>query len=280
MDHWQVALSLGLKVVSCGRYDGRDSDAMSERALEEFELIVVLKGEVSLRDDEGRIDVASGHSLLLRPGSRHHSISALSGEPSYYWVRFVPTVSDVKEYQIEIPQVSKVQRNPLVAELFQRLIDEQTAQRSEPLYLALLLAQILYEVSRQPPENKPNRGSSLIERAEAYIADHVSEKVTTAAVAHALHVSPDYLNRVFRRVHEMTITEYIHRRKLVDAASMLCDTTGAVAEIASQCGYRSAGHFRRMFERYQGISPGAYRRMMARGAFALLAERRLNASDR
>jgi AraC-like DNA-binding protein len=126
-----------------------------------------------------------------------------------------------------------------------------------------LILQILCEVERTGSETHA-RGAALIGRAEAFIAHHLAEKLSTARLARALRINPDYLNRVCRAVHDMTVTEYLRRRRLTDAAAMLRDTTESVGEIAMACGYPSIRHFRRTFERYRGLSPGAYRRLMAR----------------
>jgi AraC-like DNA-binding protein len=96
------------------------------------------------------------------------------------------------------------------------------------------------------------------------VTKNLAEKISTAKIGRALRTNPDYLNRVFREANGMTVTEYIHRRRLTDAAGMLRDEDGTISEVADACGYASVGHFRRMFQRYHGVTPGAYRRLVAR----------------
>ena len=62
----------------------------------------------------------------------------------------------------------------------------------------------------------------------------------------------------------MTLTEHIHRRRLHDAEALLREGTDSILEVATACGFASVGHFRRVFERYHGLSPTAYRRLYAR----------------
>jgi two-component system response regulator YesN len=127
-----------------------------------------------------------------------------------------------------------------------------------------MLWQILLEVRRDPIEVEAPRGSVLAGRAEAYIINHLADRLSTARIARALRMNPDYLNRVFRKVHGTTMTEYLHRRRLADATKLLRESTDSVAEIASACGYATVAHFRRMFERFNGLSPREYRRLHAR----------------
>lgn len=264
MDDLPLFVDLGLDVVSCGLFISSGKGTHPNRVLDNYELIVVRRGSLSIWEDDERFDVPEGHSLLLYPGRRHRGAAPFDPDLSFYWIHFLVGSRRAQKTHLTVPQFARVQRPACVAELFHRYLDDQEAHRLDPLYGSLLLAQILCEVGRQPQDSAPVRGNALSGRAEAYVTRHLAEKLTTSHIARALRINPDYLNRVFRGVHQMTMTEYIHRRKLTDAAGMLRDTTDAISEIAASCGYRSAGHFRRMFERYHGISPGEYRRMMAR----------------
>jgi AraC-like DNA-binding protein len=128
---------------------------------------------------------------------------------------------------------------------------------------ALRVLLMLCEVARAPAQD-PGHGAVLAGRAEAYISSHLAEPLSTRRVAKALRVNPDYLNRAFRRVHRTTITEHIHRRRLHDAEFLLREGTDSVLEVATACGFTNVSHFRRVFQRYHGVSPTAYRGLYAR----------------
>ena len=95
----------------------------------------------------------------------------------------------------------------------------------------------------------------------AYIGAHVREPIQTAMVASALRCNPDYLGRVFREAHGFTLTAAIHHRRLRRARELLMDSQLGVAEIAGECGFADAAYFGRMFRRYEGMPPLAYRRL-------------------
>jgi AraC-like DNA-binding protein len=264
VDRLDVTLNLGIEVISCGLFLSSGRGTHPDRVLDSYELIVVRKGILSIWENDVRFDVPPGHALLLYPGRRHRGAAPFGRDLSFYWIHFVLRHQSSQGNCLRLPQYVRVQRLECVAELFHRYLDDQEARRLDPLYSALLLLQILCEVGRGPLVARTERGTALAGRAEAYVTHHLAEKLSTARIARALRINPDYLNRVFREVHHMTMTEYIHRRRSTDAAGMLRDTTDAITEVASACGYPSVGHFRRMFERYHGVSPGAYRRLMAR----------------
>jgi AraC-like DNA-binding protein len=253
----------GLRVVACGLFISSGKGTHPDRVLNDHELIVVRKGTLSIWEDDVLFNVPAGHALLLYAGRRHRGATPFARDLSFYWIHFVPQTQRRRKALLQVPQFCKVARPDCIAELFHRYLDDQEAKRLDPLYASLLLLQILCEVSR-PLEVRAARGAALSGRAEAYVTRHLADQLSTARIAHALRTNPDYLNRVFREVHHLTVTEYIQRRRLTDAAGMLRDTADGISEVAAACGYASVGHFRRLFQRFHGMSPGAYRRLMAR----------------
>ncbi len=263
----KVAPELGLEVVACGLFISSGRGEHPDRVLDSYELIVVRKGTLSLWEEDVRFDIGPGQALVLFPGRRHRAAAPFARELSFYWIHFVPQGPPGRAASIELPQVMQVQRPECVAEFFHRYLEDRQAERLDPMSASLLLLLILREVGRAPLDaapSPPSRGAALAGRAEAYVTRYLAEKLSTARIARALRVNPDYLNRVFRSLHQVTLTEYLQRRRATDAAIMLRDTTNTVAEIASACGYDSVGHFRRVFQRHHGVSPSAYRALMAR----------------
>ena len=262
MDLLSVTPRIGLEVLSCGLFISNGQGRHPDRVLSTYELIVVRQGTLSILEDDVRFEVEPGHALVLFPGRRHRGTSRFPPELSFYWIHFTAKAYRQRQ-RLAIPQLVKVARPHCVAELFHRYLDDQEARRLDPLYASVLLLQILCEVVR-PPEQVQGSGAALSGRAEAYVAHHFSEKLSTARIAHALRVNPDYLNRTFRKLRNMTLTEHIHRRRLQDACAMLRETADSISEVAVACGYPDPGYFRRVFKRYHGTSPAAYRRLMAR----------------
>jgi AraC-like DNA-binding protein len=264
-DNVQLELPpLGIEVGPCGLFISSGKGTHPDRVLNDYELIVVRRGTLSIWEDDVRFDVPPGHALVLYPRRRHRGATAFARDLSFYWIHWVfkpqPTTGPI----LDVPQLIKVERPEYVAELFHRLLDDRESQILEPYYAGLMLWQILLEVRRAPVALEAPRGAVLAGRAEAYIINHLAERLSTGRIARALRINPDYLNRVFRDVHGMTMTEYLHRRRLSDAAKLLRESTDSVTEIASACGYATVAHFRRMFKRFNGLAPREYRRLHAR----------------
>ncbi len=260
----QLTPNLGLDVVACGLFISSGKGTHPDRVLGDHELIVVRKGTLSIWENDVRFDVPAGHALLLYAGRRHRGASPFGRDLSFYWIHFITRPQRRQKLRLDVPQFCRVARPDCIAELFHRYLDDQESGRLDRLYASVLLLQILCEVSRKPIPADTTRGAALTGRAEAYVTRHLVEKLSTASIARALRVNPDYLNRVFRKVQHMTVTECIQRHRMKNAAAMLRDTTDAISEVSSASGYQSTGYFRRLFERFYGVSPHDYRRLMAR----------------
>ncbi|MES1174243.1 MAG: AraC family transcriptional regulator [Myxococcales bacterium] len=256
--------NLGIKVGPCGLFISSGRGTHPDRVLNDYELIVVRKGSLSIWENDVRFEVPPGHALVLYPRRRHRGATPFGRDLSFYWIHWVFKQPGKAAGTLEIPQLVRLQRPEYVTELFHRFLDDQASHRLAPYDAALGLLQILSEVGRAPLSATEASGNSLVGRAEAHIIRHMAEPLSTARLARALRINPDYLNRAFRKVHGMTITEYLHRRKLQDAAMLLRESTDSIAEIASACGYGTPVHFRRMFQRFNGVTPRDYRRLHAR----------------
>ena len=84
-----------------------------------------------------------------------------------------------------------------------------------------------------------------------------------------LHVSPNYLSRVFRREAGVTLTAQIHHARLEHARLLLAAGDRSISEIAYLVGYQNYRDFYRNFVKYERASPRQARRSMSRIETAL-----------
>ena len=74
----------------------------------------------------------------------------------------------------------------------------------------------------------------------------------------------DYLGRVYRQAFGRTLTDAIHLRRFRQAQSLLLESDANISEIAAECGYDDVGYFRRIYKRFEGMPPSAYRKLHSR----------------
>lgn len=78
-------------------------------------------------------------------------------------------------------------------------------------------------------------------------------------------VSSEHLCRCFRREFGVTPVEYLTRLKLQSAMRDLLSTGKSVEHIARDNGFSNGNYFGKVFRRYMGMSPGAYREQQRPG---------------
>lgn len=119
------------------------------------------------------------------------------------------------------------------------------------LQLTDFLNRLLLESQTGEPE--------IIQKAKAFIADRIDEKISLEQVANEVHVSIYYFCKQFKQHTAMTFTEYVNRQRIELAKGELKNSNKAVTEIAYAVGYQSLSQFNRSFLKFTGESPRQYR---------------------
>lgn len=96
------------------------------------------------------------------------------------------------------------------------------------------------------------------------IEDHFATRTTVGQYAAQLGVSAPHLNRLSRRILSASPNALISKRRMIEAERLLTFTRNSIAEVAIRSGYQDAPYFNRVFKRKHGVSPGAYRKALAR----------------
>lgn len=99
-----------------------------------------------------------------------------------------------------------------------------------------------------------------LNRAMAYIEEHLAGAVDMDALACIAACSKYQLQRMFPYLAGVTLPEYIRRRAMTRAAQDLRATDAKVVDVALRYGYDSPTAFARAFRRVHGMSPSDARR--------------------
>jgi AraC family transcriptional regulator len=103
-----------------------------------------------------------------------------------------------------------------------------------------------------------------IQRAIAYMEDHMLEPINYEDVARQVYMSNYHFHRIFSMMTGITANEYIRNRRLSMAGQELTLSSQKVIDIAYKYGYDSPESFTKAFTRFHGISPNVAKRSGAR----------------
>jgi AraC family transcriptional regulator len=110
------------------------------------------------------------------------------------------------------------------------------------------------------PASRP-RGLSQrqLRRAVEYIEAHLGDDPSLAALAAATALSPIYFARQFKLATGLPPHQYLLQQRLERAKRLLSADELPISAIAIDCGFCHQEHFTRLFRRYCGTTPAAYR---------------------
>ncbi|RGM19425.1 AraC family transcriptional regulator [Eubacterium sp. OM08-24] len=94
-----------------------------------------------------------------------------------------------------------------------------------------------------------------ISAAIDYIETNLDKDLSYEEAARIACCSPYYFQRIFSYISGITLSEYVRRRKMTQAAFELQRTESKVIDIALKYGYSSPTSFNRAFQNVHGITP-------------------------
>jgi AraC-like DNA-binding protein len=106
-----------------------------------------------------------------------------------------------------------------------------------------------------------HRDSKLCRTAMEFVEKRLHDKLNREEIAAALHVSPDYLGRVFQHTTGVSLMRYVTSRRIEAAKLVLANGTETIGEITQLVGFSSTASFSGAFKRATGYSPIDYRRL-------------------
>jgi len=236
----------------------------------EHELIFVRSGILHIREDHQHFDVGPDEAIVLSPEKLHAGTADYDVDLQFYWIHFHCTSSITAENDqvasLRVPKYCRVARPQVLEMYFRRLLHDAPEQILTPLAASSLMTLMLTELAiTRPGGDRPLSPPNIVAgRAYTYIQSHLHLPLTTSMLAREMNCSAGYLSRVFRAMHGRTITDAIHAERILHAQRLMIITDLDVESIAGESGFPSPSYFIKVFKRYTGMTPLAYRRLHAR----------------
>ncbi|MDR3139536.1 MAG: helix-turn-helix domain-containing protein [Treponema sp.] len=103
------------------------------------------------------------------------------------------------------------------------------------------------------------RHASALRKAERFIWDNYTRKISLQEIADASGLSAPYFSTIFKEEMGENLSAYLNRLRAEKAAVMLTETDIPLSEIACICGFEDQSWFSKIFKSFAGVSPGKYR---------------------
>lgn len=247
-----------------------------------FELVFVLEGEGVQIINEHRLPYAKDKLFIIFPEDTHDF--EIMSTTRFCFIRFgrehlrtlgkewLRHLEYIFHHHHHLPGCILANRpdKPLTRALVEGMLREQEggAPHSGEVTAQLLNALITIAARNirllAPLPGKKDLGG----RATAllhYIHENIylPEALKAEKIAEHCHVSPAYISEYFKNKTGTGMQEYImnYRMKLVE--TRLRYTEMQVSEIVEELGFSDASHLNRLFRKYSGMAPGAFRKSLS-----------------
>ncbi|MCR4775171.1 MAG: AraC family transcriptional regulator [Saccharofermentans sp.] len=156
-----------------------------------------------------------------------------------------------------------------ISHLAERIVSEMKASRySKELMIQTLTVELMINLSRamrnEWEENirvKTGKAKELVAIARQYMDANFDQGVTVAQAAQYVFLSQGYFTRAF--VHEMGMSpmNYLMKKRIERACSLLENNEIKVSAISLQSGFSSPQRFNVAFRKLMGMTPMEYRKL-------------------
>ncbi|SAL60087.1 AraC family transcriptional regulator [Caballeronia peredens] len=110
-----------------------------------------------------------------------------------------------------------------------------------------------------PYLSAPADETSPVAKVQAYVMEHIGERLSVAQLARVAGMSERNFARAFVQLAEMTPHEFVERARVDAARNVLESSDTPLKTVAYECGFGTADRMRLVFTRRLGVSPNDYR---------------------
>jgi AraC-like DNA-binding protein len=115
-----------------------------------------------------------------------------------------------------------------------------------------------------------SREARVVNAAVSYVERNLHGRICQSEIARTCGMSSSQFSRVFKHGHGTTFQEYVLQRRINQAVRLLQNPGASITDISYTVGFNDQSHFTRIFRRYVGVSPSAYRKNLEAAHASLL----------
>lgn len=250
-----------------------------------FELVYIASGNGVQCINDNQFNYQPGHMFLITPDDCHSFQIDTTTELVFIRFNDIYVKSQLQNDPRQIEWTKKLEyilhnashqpgcilRNPpdkiLVKAMVESLLGEWT---NKQLYHHEIISQIVNTIITivarnigltMPKKVTDNTGNTVVQILN-YIQENIydADKLKAEIIAGHFGIADGYLSRYFKKHTGESIQQYIINYKLKLVETRLSHSDMRINEIVYELGFTDESHLNRLFKKYKGLSPTAFRK--------------------
>lgn len=204
--------------------------------------------------------LGAGEGFLITPKMREEYRPSTEEPWSFLWVI---SEDSSMEYFFEKhnanPKTGIFKFNNLYElNVLAEMLKTSTNGISASTQLSEIFLHIFHSCISKKPEAQSSAAKMYFEFSVNYIKSNLHLPITVEELCKTLGISQPYLYRIFKCEAGISPKQYISNCRLVQAKTLLANTSLSVSQISASVGFQNALEFSRFFSKQTGISPTMY----------------------
>ena len=235
-----------------------------------YVLVLFTNGTGLHKIDFDTFDITKGSLFLMQPGQIH--LWELSSDIDGYIVFFSKEIYNlhfrdkkIEEYLFFQSSKNKpelvlnIDEMKQIQPFFELIVNENHEDKIQKKDKMLnLLDCILVEILRIYNIESNHLTSTYnhkLKEFEILLEDYYKIEKSPSFYADKMSITLKHLNRISKNILNITITELITRRVILESKRIMVDKNKNIAQIADELGYSNYSYFSKLFKKNVGITP-------------------------
>jgi AraC-like DNA-binding protein len=235
---------------------------------EELAIGVIQRGKLNVHIGKNeRMTLSTGHIVVINPGEIHEGFTD-GNDGCFYRMFYLPATLLGKATGFGDEYVPQFNRCAIHDSLSAQQLTWLHRNLATPSISALEYESHLLEVinrliSRYGDSGAPSTpqyvsNTSAIRQAQAYLAEHCTQKISLDALSAHVGLSPYHFLRTFKETIGMTPHAFLMQMRIDQAKSQLMRGE-AIVNVAADLGFHDQSHLTKHFKSLVGVTPQRYR---------------------
>ncbi|ACT91916.1 helix-turn-helix domain-containing protein [Dyadobacter fermentans] len=195
----------------------------------------------------------AGQAVFFHAGEPHQNSNTLPGSRNFN-IEF--TTDFFQTYHLDPSDIAgAVSNNPLAALVFVNAYRESL--HNDPMANDSVAMAILSLLDTRT--NAGNRPPKWVGQVTELLHDRWNEQVGLEELSKETGVHSVTISKHFRRYFACSLSEYMRKLKVLNALSLIKNTSNQLTHIAYEAGFADQSHFTRVFKEVTGFLPKQYR---------------------